>query len=119
MKSHLPTNSNFRLPIPACGGKQFCALDQIIRLESDSNYTYVHFRDRKPVLVARVLREFESMLRPFGFIRTHRSHLVNKIHIVGLDAAGCVAMTDESTAAVSRRKRKKVINEIISTIQAA
>lgn len=119
MPTNLPINSNHRFQLPVYGGKKFYALHQIIRLESDSNYTYVHFSDRKPLLVAKVLREFENLLLPFGFIRTHRSHLVNKIHIVGLDASGSIAMTDESTAAVSRRKRKNVINEIAETIKAA
>lgn len=109
----------FRFALTTNHGRQFYAPEQIIRFESESNYTFVHFKDRKPILVAKVLREFEEILKPMGFIRTHRSHLVNKIYIVGLDACGCVAMLDNSIAAVSRRKRKNVEKEISNCIQAA
>ena len=109
----------FRFALPTNFGKEFYAPDQIIRLESESNYTYVYFKDRKPLLVAKVLREFEVLLKPMGFIRTHRSHLVNKTCIVGVDTFGWICLTDESKAAISRRKRKEVIREINSPIIAA
>lgn len=112
-------SKEFRFALNTNHGRQYYAPEQIIRLESESNYTYVHFKDRKPLLVAKVLREFEEILKPLGFIRTHRSHLVNKHYIVGLDACGCIAMQDDSFAAVSRRKRKKVEKEISDCIQAA
>lgn len=118
MTQSLPEKS-FRFALPTNLGKKHFAIQQIIRLESDSNYTYVHFSDRKPLLVARVLREFEVLLKPMGFIRTHRSHLINKHHITGLDAEGFISLSDDSRAAISRRKRKIVINEINSPFIAA
>ena len=89
-------------------GRLFFAPDSIIRLESESNYTYVHFADRKPLLVAKVLREFEAMLEPFGFVRIHRSHIINPDHITHVDAAGSVCLADDFTASVSRRRRRAV-----------
>lgn len=112
MKTQSLPDKAFRFALPTNCGKKLFAIQQIIRMESDSNYTYVHFSDRKPLLVARVLRDFEVLLKPLGFIRTHRSHLVNKHHITGMDAEGFIALSDESRAAISRRKRKRVINEI-------
>ena len=112
MKTQSLQEKTFRFALPTNFGKKHFAIEQIIRLESDSNYTYVHFSDRKPLLVARVLREFEILLTPLGFIRTHRSHLVNKCHITGMDEEGYISLSDESKAAISRRRRKIVINEI-------
>jgi two-component system, LytTR family, response regulator len=77
----------------------------IVRLEASSNYTYIHFTNRRPLLIARVLRDFEAMLGQWGFVRTHRSHLVNKAHISHVDAMGWIVMRDASRAGVSRRKR--------------
>jgi two-component system LytT family response regulator len=112
MKPQSLPEKAFRFALPTNCGKKLFAIQQIIRLESDSNYTYVYFTDSKPILVAKVLREFEVLLKPLGFIRTHRSHLVNKHHITGMDAEGSISLSDESKAAISRRKRKIVINEI-------
>lgn len=80
----------------------------IIRLEASSNYTFIYFANRKPLLIAKVLKEFEQLLSCFGFIRIHRSHLVNTAHISHVDAMGRVVMRDASRAGVSRRKRRVV-----------
>ena len=50
------------------------------------------------------------MLAPMGFIRTHRSHLVNPIFVQELRITGEVIMTDDSRVEVSRRKKKMVKN---------
>jgi len=97
-----------KVGFPYKGGIHFIHPDQIIRLEADSNYTYIYFCNRKPLLMAKVLGDYESMLEPFGFIRTHRSHLVNRLHVSGLNVKGDIIMDDESIAEISRRKRKRV-----------
>lgn len=78
----------------------------IIRLEASSNYTFIHFTNRRPLLIAKVLKDFEQLLGCFGFIRIHRRHLVNTAHISYVDAMGSVVMRDASRAGVSRRKRR-------------
>ena len=88
------------------------APEQIIRFEASSNYTYVYFTDRPPLLIAKVLRRYDEILRPYGFIRTHRSHLVNKQHIVQLDQSWILHMKDASCAGISRSKRKDVKKEM-------
>lgn len=86
----------------------------IIRLEASSNYTCIYFHNRRPLLTARVLKEFDALLQCFGFIRTHRSHLVNRKHISGLDRAGNIIMSDDSRAGISRRKKNHVMNRVLA-----
>lgn len=109
--------SALRLQTPK--GRLFFSPGSIIRLESESNYTYVHFADRKPLLVAKVLREFEDLLEPFGFLRIHRSHIINPEHITRIDAEGGVCLTDEYTAFVSRRRRRAVEEALQRRVPAA
>jgi two-component system LytT family response regulator len=100
-------------------GRLFFAPGSIIRLESESNYTYVHFADRKPLLVAKVLREFEALLEPFGFVRIHRSHIINPDHITHVDEAGGVWLADDFSASVSRRRRRAVEEALQGRVPAA
>lgn len=79
----------------------------IIRLEANDNYTVVHFQGRRPFVVSKVLKIYEEMLRPFGFIRTHRSHLVNKQYVQRIEKSTLI-MQDASVAEVCRRKVKTV-----------
>jgi two-component system LytT family response regulator len=53
----------------------------IVRIEACSSYCRIHFAHRPPLTVAKVLQWFEQYLVPAGFIRTHRSHLVNVAYI--------------------------------------
>ena len=82
---------------------------RIIRLEARSNYTCIYFTDHAPVMMARVLKLYEVILKPYGFIRIHRTHLINPQFVEGLNLSGQVQMKDQSFA-ISRRKRREVIH---------
>lgn len=57
---------------------RFVRADEIVRCESSNNYTTFHLSDGDALLVSKPLYEYEELLRDFGFIRCHQSHLVNK-----------------------------------------
>jgi two-component system LytT family response regulator len=107
------TNSKFiskveQIHFPYKGGVHKFQPEQIIRLQADSNYTHIYLIDQKHILMATVLRTYESILRPFGFIRTHRSHLVNKSHVKEIQPGGTLMMQDESCVEISRRKKASI-----------
>ncbi len=106
-------NSNFPSKVaaiyfPYTGGVHIFQPEQIIRVQAESNYTHIYLMDQTHILMATVLRSYESILRPFGFIRTHRSHLVNKTHIREIQANGIMRMKDESCVEISRRKKTTI-----------
>lgn len=90
-------------------GSFFFSPDEIIRLEASSNYTYVYFTNRKRMLISKVMGEYADLLCSLGFVRTHRSHLVNSKHILFIDSTGKIIMQDASEAEISRRKKKEVM----------
>ena len=103
------TNSSSRLRVATSEGTFFFYPDEIIRLEASSNYTYIYFTNRAKLFTAKVLKDFASMLEPLGFVRTHRTHLVNRLHIAYVSPDGKVMMKDSSTAEVSRRLKGGVM----------
>ena len=114
MKAYFPLTE---AQTPKCSfataeGLYFFTPEEIVRLEASSNYTYIHFTNRKPLLTSKVLGEYENQLAAYGFLRTHRSHLVNKHHILFVDSGGNIIMQDSSTAGISRRKKKEVMRQI-------
>ena len=119
MKSSTSTFTPFSVVFPYKGGAYLFRPEQIIRLQSESNYTYIYTTDHKPILMAKVLAEYESMLKPLGFIRTHRSHLVNRMHVSHIQCNGTIKMDDDSIADISRRKRKMVREALHSSHHAA
>jgi len=89
-------------------------LDDIVRLESDVNYTKFFLTNGQKVLVTRTLKEYDEMLSGNGFIRAHQSHLVNTTHIVEFVKAdgGHINLSDKSYVPVSSRRKSLVLQAL-------
>ncbi len=92
-------------------------IDDILRCESDNYYTNFLFTDGNKLLISKTLKENESLLKDHGFIRPHKSHLVNVKYIRGYmkHDGGYIVMSDESMIPVSRRKKESMM-EIINSL---
>lgn len=86
-------------------------INDILRCESNVNYTEFYFSNGKKLLVTKTLKDFEDLLSDQGFYRVHQSHLVNTKFIkefVKTDG-GYLIMNDGSNVPVSTRKRPEVM----------
>lgn len=84
----------------------------IVRAESDRNYSRFYFLDEPPVTVAKSLRNFIDVLEEYGFIRVHQSHLINTDHIKKyMKNDFVVVMNDNSEVPVSHRKRDFLLKQ--------
>ncbi len=83
-------------------------LDQIIRCESDRNYTSFFLLDNKKILVSKTLKEYETLLSGHNFLRVQQSHLINLNYIDRYDKkdGGAVVMKDGSEVPLSPAKRE-------------
>lgn len=85
--------------------------DEIVRCEANRNYTKFFLINKKPILVSRSLKEYEDMLSPLGFFRSHHSHLVNLLFVDRLEKkdGGMLIMKDGSEVFVSSRKYSDLV----------
>ncbi|MBC7890283.1 MAG: LytTR family transcriptional regulator [Ferruginibacter sp.] len=112
-------NTPGKLSLQTNNGKAFFLPGQIIRLQAQSNYTKIYFADHYSLLTAKVLKEFEPLLMPLGFVRTHRSHLVNKQYIRRVCSNGTIIMNDSSTVEISKRRKTAILKALqIITVRA-
>lgn len=97
-----------KIALPEKQGLQFVNIKDIIRLEADGNYTRLYFSGRKPILSTRHLKEYEDLLPPHVFFRSHHSHIVNLDHIESYQRGegGSIIMSDKSEVQVARRRKK-------------
>lgn len=103
-----PSPQEFRLALASSEGTYFVAPSEVIRCEGDNNYSRFFFVHNKPFLVSRTLKEYDELLSEHGFIRVHKSHLVNKAYVQKYDREGNLWMSDGSHVPVSRRNREKI-----------
>lgn len=113
IKSMGATGKN--IGIPTEEGIIFIPVADIIRCESDGNYTRIFMKDGRNHFSSKSLKEFEEQLSPFRFFRVHHSHLINlsevKKYIRG--EGGSVVLSDNSEVDVSRRKKESFINSLL------
>lgn len=102
------SEQQFKLAIHTLEGTFFFRTDEITRLEAEGSYTRFFFLNRKPLLASRVLKDFDEMLQAQGFIRTHKTHLVNRAFVRAIHPDGFLELADESRIEVSRRRRSEV-----------
>jgi len=103
---------NSMITINTSQGQYFFSPEEIVRLEASSNYTNIYFSNKKKMITAKVLKEFVQMLEPFGFVRTHRTHLVNRQHILCVTPDNNIIMKDASVAEISRRMKSSVMRTL-------
>ena len=100
-----------KVALPTQEGLEFADPTEIMRCESSSNYTNIHFRDKSRILISKTLKEVEEMLDGHGFFRVHHSHLINlndiKKYVKG--AGGYLVMDDDCQVPVSRSRKERLM----------
>jgi len=83
-------------------------LEQIIRCEADRNYTSFFLTEGRKILVSKTLKEYETLLTGYNFLRVQQSHLVNLDYVDRYDKGngGSVVMKDGSEVPLSPAKRE-------------
>ena len=106
------STEEFRLALPTKEGVHFLLPADIIRCEALGNYTRFFVTSGKSYLISRTLGEYDTLLTPQNFIRTHKSHLVNKKFISFIDHDGFAVLKDNTKVEVSRRRKDEVMEAL-------
>ncbi len=102
------------IALPVSDGLELVHVNEIIVCESDSNYTTLHLRDDKRMVISRTLKEFEDLLGEQDFIRVHNSYLISRKHIRKYvkGEGGEAIMSNGMSIAVSRRKKQELMDAL-------
>ena len=100
---------DFRLALPTKEGVHFLVPQEIICCESLGNYTRFYAMNNRQYLISKTLGDYDTLLTPHNFIRTHKSHLVNRKFISFIDHDGYVVLKDGARVEVSRRRKEDVM----------
>jgi two-component system LytT family response regulator len=89
-------------------------INEIVRCESEENYTHFYLADGKKILISKPLKEYDELLSEFGFFRIHQSHLINLDYFERYKKAygGFAVMKDSAEIPVSTRKKDLFLRAI-------
>lgn len=111
-------NEGFKkIALSTSEGIHLFEIKDIIRCESEDNYTRFFIKNHKPVMISKTLKEYEELLTEHGFERIHQSHLININELKSYikKDGGFVVMSDNSQLPVSQRKKER-LQELISSL---
>jgi len=100
-----------RIALSTSEGIHLFDISDIIRCESQDNYTTFYIKNSKPIMISKTLKEYEDLLSDHGFERVHQSHLINLNYLKSYlkKDGGYILMSDNSTIPISLRKRKNLM----------
>lgn len=103
-----------RIALPYLNRTIFISVDDILCLQGEGNYTFLHTRDRKRYLVSKTLKEFEKTLDNSIFLRIHKSNIINLAYVQRsiFNRERQVRLADGREVAISRRRMKVISHQL-------
>lgn len=111
--------ANPKIGLPTVDRVEFVEVKSIIRCQGESNYTHLYFTAKKPLLVAKSLIEFEELLAEYGFIRVHKTHLVNLHHVSSFtkNDGGILNLSNGDSVCISRRRKDFTVAQLKNVLK--
>ncbi|MEL6629992.1 MAG: LytTR family DNA-binding domain-containing protein [Bacteroidota bacterium] len=103
-----------RIVLPTSNGFTVVNPEDIIRCESDRNYTFIFLMDGRKILVSRTIKEYDEMLSDHNFFRIHQSHLINLSYLKNYTRGrgGYVELNDGTVLDVSARRKSEFLKRM-------
>ncbi|MEM9821053.1 MAG: LytTR family DNA-binding domain-containing protein [Bacteroidota bacterium] len=103
-----------KIGIPSSYGMIYIEPSEIIRIKADGTYSEVYLKEGSRHLISRILKSIEATLKPYGFLRVHRAHLINMAHVASINRkdGGYILMSNRDRVPVARKDKERVFGLI-------
>jgi two-component system LytT family response regulator len=100
-------NQKKKIVLPILEGFEVVEVQDVIRCQANDNFTDFFMKDGSKKLICRTLKFYDEILSELGFLRVHRSHLINMDYVKGYKKGkgGQVVMSDGSHVDVSPNRK--------------
>ncbi|RZK54689.1 MAG: response regulator transcription factor [Pedobacter sp.] len=104
-------NDSQKIALPTQKETYLVPVKDIVRCESSNNYTTFFLTNGSSHLISRPLYEYDELLSPYGFVRCHQSHLVNKTHVTSIlneDAGYLIVDHNDLKIPIAKQRKSEV-----------
>jgi two-component system LytT family response regulator len=86
-------------------------ITDILYCMAEGPYTVFFLQGNQKITISKHLKEYDELLEPFGFVRPHRTYLINVRRIIRFDKAdgGTLVMENNQSIPVSVRKKEEIM----------
>jgi DNA-binding LytR/AlgR family response regulator len=102
-----PAGRDKLLFVPDAGGFRQIKAEDIACLEAERSYCTIHFINAKSLLVSVPMSTLAACFYNSGFIRVHRSHVINPVYIKCI-AGNTITMQNGEQLTIGREYRKSL-----------
>lgn len=115
LKSSFHRQKFDKIAVSASEGISFLPLAQIVRMESDGNYTTFVMESGEKVTASKIIKDFEDLLPESDFCRIHQSHIVQIKYVRKFlkEDGGYALMSTGEKIPVSRRKKDEFLARLL------
>ncbi|SDG27437.1 two component transcriptional regulator, LytTR family [Dyadobacter soli] len=112
---NLPSQRQKKIALTEASEIHYVLIDDIVFCKSDNSYTTFYLTGNKKITVSKPISDYENILEPYGFARTHQSYLINKNRIVSFkkEDGGYLLMEGNYQAIISKQ-RKHLLKELFT-----
>lgn len=82
--------------------------EKILMLAGDGNYTKVVLLDGSVLVSTRTLSTYEETLKAAGFVRIHKSFIINKMYLKQVTKQHVFLTNYQTPIPISRRRRRQL-----------
>lgn len=99
-----------KIALSTQSGYDMVYIREIMYCLSEGSYTEFHFVSGENLLVSKNLKYYESLLKDYGFSRSHNTALVNLSYVKRIDRSegGHLVMEDDAVLPISKSKRQEL-----------
>lgn len=112
-----PKSSDPVITLSTSTSYEFIPVHNILRCEAQGAYCTVYTKSGDKVMVSKVIKEFEGLLKEFGFYRIHQSHLINLTEIKTYDKQNASLILKSGDYLPVAKSRKEGLFEAISAFK--
>jgi two-component system LytT family response regulator len=116
LQHNMQLNAKRKLVLKTQESVHVVEIDDIIRCESDKNYTLFYFNNSKKILVSKTLKDFDVLLSGLTFFRAQQSHLINLNYVERYDRHDGTIMMKDGSAIPLALARKEQFFEILDAL---
>lgn len=109
-KSETTEHQKQRIALPTIDDIFYESLEKIVQVNADKNYCEFLIADGRKLIISKNIGYYEEALADYGFMRVHRSHIVNLNFVQKYSKAdNALCLNNGKKVDVSRGNREKVL----------
>lgn len=103
-----------KIVLPVLDGMEIIRAEEIIYCEANDNFTRFNLVNQEKPMICRTLKYYQEILEPLGFLRIHKSYLINSEHVVKYSKGkgGNVTMASGEVLPVSPMKKEMLFSHL-------